>query len=344
MKETWIQILGQEDPLEKGMATHSSILAWRILWIEEPGRLQSMGSQKSWTRLSDFHFTCSFENQFYPPPDELDSWDVPRSASVASESEAGGNPCILPCHQSVWAVPLRPAIGTFCLGRIPVICEQAVMLYPLLTGSEGPVVIVSPWWIGWGWVSSLNCSCCIISAKGSIVSIEQTCCCSIASLLSPYVSRNWTTPAPLKEAPLTSNQKLKKSLWSSLRSTWIQMPASRKVKGGQESGWHVALAWLADIVYARVSGWLGRGGLCGYLQDLCSPPHQFQGGWYHFPHLILSCNKFLFSNFCLSIFLDISPKTSTVSASWLPSSPPSHCFFIGYLPITRGPCTGCLAA
>ena len=39
--------LGQEDPLEKGMATHSSILAWRVPWTEEPGRLQSMGSQKS---------------------------------------------------------------------------------------------------------------------------------------------------------------------------------------------------------------------------------------------------------------------------------------------------------
>ena len=46
MPETWIQFLGQEDPLEKGMATHSSILAWRIPWTEKPGRLQSMGLQK----------------------------------------------------------------------------------------------------------------------------------------------------------------------------------------------------------------------------------------------------------------------------------------------------------
>ena len=49
----WVQYLGQEDPLEKEMAIHSSILAWETLWTEEPGRLQSMGSQKSWTRLSD---------------------------------------------------------------------------------------------------------------------------------------------------------------------------------------------------------------------------------------------------------------------------------------------------
>jgi len=46
MQETQVQCLEQEDPLEKGMATYSSILAWRIPWTEEPGRLQSMGSQR----------------------------------------------------------------------------------------------------------------------------------------------------------------------------------------------------------------------------------------------------------------------------------------------------------
>ena len=46
MQETQVQSLGWEDPLEKGMATHSSILAWRIPWTEEPGGLQSMESQK----------------------------------------------------------------------------------------------------------------------------------------------------------------------------------------------------------------------------------------------------------------------------------------------------------
>ena len=45
-QETWVQSLGGEDPLEKGMATHSSILAWRIPWAEEAGGLQSMGSQR----------------------------------------------------------------------------------------------------------------------------------------------------------------------------------------------------------------------------------------------------------------------------------------------------------
>ena len=46
MQETWVPSLDQEDPLEKGMATHSSILAWEIPWTEEPGGLQSMGSQR----------------------------------------------------------------------------------------------------------------------------------------------------------------------------------------------------------------------------------------------------------------------------------------------------------
>ena len=48
MQETQVQFLGREDPLEKGMATHSSILVWRIPWTEEPGGLQSMGSQESY--------------------------------------------------------------------------------------------------------------------------------------------------------------------------------------------------------------------------------------------------------------------------------------------------------
>ena len=46
MQETWVRSLSQEDPLEKAMATHSSILAWEVPWTEEPGGLQSMGSQR----------------------------------------------------------------------------------------------------------------------------------------------------------------------------------------------------------------------------------------------------------------------------------------------------------
>ena len=56
MKETqeiWVQFLGREDPLEKEMVTHSTILAWEILWIENSGGLESMGLQKNCTQLSD---------------------------------------------------------------------------------------------------------------------------------------------------------------------------------------------------------------------------------------------------------------------------------------------------
>ena len=53
-RETWVQSMGQEDLLEKEMATHSSVLAWKVPWMEKPGRLQVHGVTKSWTRLSEF--------------------------------------------------------------------------------------------------------------------------------------------------------------------------------------------------------------------------------------------------------------------------------------------------
>ena len=63
MRETRVRFLGQEDPLKKEMATYSSILAWRIPWIEEPGVLQSMGSQ-SQIRLTNI--TYSYYEKFTP--------------------------------------------------------------------------------------------------------------------------------------------------------------------------------------------------------------------------------------------------------------------------------------
>ena len=58
MRETWVQSLGQEDSLEKEMATHSSVLAWRIPWTEEAGGLQSMGSQsRTQSDFNSLHFT-----------------------------------------------------------------------------------------------------------------------------------------------------------------------------------------------------------------------------------------------------------------------------------------------
>ena len=73
MRETPVQSLGQEDPLEKGMATHSSILTYRIPWTEEPGGLQSMGSQTVRhdfeTNTFTFHFSNVFSFIFSPPHD-----------------------------------------------------------------------------------------------------------------------------------------------------------------------------------------------------------------------------------------------------------------------------------
>ena len=55
MWEVWVRSLGGEDPLKKGTATHSSILAWRISWTEEPGGLRSIGSQRAGHDRSDEH-------------------------------------------------------------------------------------------------------------------------------------------------------------------------------------------------------------------------------------------------------------------------------------------------
>ena len=69
VQDTWVRSLDQEDPLEKEMATHSSILAWKIPWTEEPGRLQSMGSHRvghDWATLLSFTFTFPYSKETKP--------------------------------------------------------------------------------------------------------------------------------------------------------------------------------------------------------------------------------------------------------------------------------------
>ena len=75
MQEMWVQSLAREDPLEEEMETHTSILAWRIPWTEEPGGLQSMGSQKSQTGLRGHTATTTL--QFTLP--SCDQWVSPGS-------------------------------------------------------------------------------------------------------------------------------------------------------------------------------------------------------------------------------------------------------------------------
>ena len=72
MQETWVQSVGWKDPLEKGVATHSSILAWRIPWTEEPGGLQVHGVVNSWTWLSDSDTFLLLKRNFRDP----DMWLV----------------------------------------------------------------------------------------------------------------------------------------------------------------------------------------------------------------------------------------------------------------------------
>ena len=74
IQETWVPSLGWEDPLEKGMATHSSILAWRIPWTEEPGGLQSMGSQR--VRHDWVTSTTNFTFQQYQNLCSLTPWCI----------------------------------------------------------------------------------------------------------------------------------------------------------------------------------------------------------------------------------------------------------------------------
>ena len=73
MQETWVRSLGWEDPLEKEMATHSSTLAWRIPWRQEPGRLLVHGVAKSRTRLGDFTSTFFQKSTIILPGDACSS-------------------------------------------------------------------------------------------------------------------------------------------------------------------------------------------------------------------------------------------------------------------------------
>ena len=97
MRETGVRFLSQEDPLEKEMAIHSSTLAWKIPWMEEPNRLQSLGWQRR-TRLSDFTFTFSTIWLFVSPwivaigYRLLYSWDFPgKNTGVGCHALLRGN-------------------------------------------------------------------------------------------------------------------------------------------------------------------------------------------------------------------------------------------------------------
>ena len=98
-QETWVRSLGHEDPLEKGIATLSSILAWRIPWTEKPGRLQSTGSQRVGHNWATFTFTHThthtyiylYISYFFPPrrtkiSDTLVAVSMPSTQILVSKS------------------------------------------------------------------------------------------------------------------------------------------------------------------------------------------------------------------------------------------------------------------
>ena len=84
MQETQVRFLGREDPLEEGLATHFSILAWRIPWTEEPGGLQSMGSQRvgQTERLSTHAHPSSLRNEVFRMKNHSGGIHLPNTKTI----------------------------------------------------------------------------------------------------------------------------------------------------------------------------------------------------------------------------------------------------------------------
>ena len=121
MQETWVQSLGWEDPLEKGMATHSSILAWRIPWTEEPGALQSVGSQRvghEWAtytnimNISCYSFCSSMLDRYGLPrgsdgkESDCNAGDLSSIPGLGRSPEEGNNYLL----QYSWASPVAQMV------------------------------------------------------------------------------------------------------------------------------------------------------------------------------------------------------------------------------------------
>ena len=111
VQETWVQSLGQEDLVEKEMATHSSTLAWKIPWTEEPARLQSMGSH-SRTRVSAFPFFLSLSVRVLTHTYKRAWTCAPVSALLGQALFAVSHPVPQPRHR-----PLQN-LGQLCWGLL----------------------------------------------------------------------------------------------------------------------------------------------------------------------------------------------------------------------------------
>ena len=128
IQETWVQSLGWEDPLEKRTATHSSILAWRIPWAEEPGRLQSMGWQRvghDWETLTSldntlglclvveadygFEFGEGWCNlAYFPTSPDMETSSGLHSAVIGSWKFPRTLPLIIHCREFIFSLRSGP--------------------------------------------------------------------------------------------------------------------------------------------------------------------------------------------------------------------------------------------
>ena len=160
MQENWVQSLGRENPLEKGMATHTGILAWRISWIEESGRLPSMGRKEAdMTELSrNFHFqgTKHWNVRFprwhraqNPPANAGDARDF-SSVSLWKL----GSPLPDSCHviiqyklkfEHVSCLPHMPSLGTSTLWKVVtwIWCLYMFVLLWLLRSKKTSLITLS---------------------------------------------------------------------------------------------------------------------------------------------------------------------------------------------------------
>ena len=124
MQETWVWSLGWEDPLEKGMATHSSILAWRIPWTEEPGRIQFIGYQRvghDWVTFSSSHvWMWELDYKENWAPKNWCFWTVVLEKTLESPLDCKGFQPVHPKGNQSWVL----------IGRTDVEAETPILRPP----------------------------------------------------------------------------------------------------------------------------------------------------------------------------------------------------------------------
>ena len=137
VRETWVLSLGQEDPLEKEMATHSSSFAWKIRWVEEPGRLQSMGSQRV-----RHDWATSLLNSFLPTkhlvPSSFTKKFIVRSCFLLTEEKGGGEYYfLLRDLLEVLEDKIRPEISQKHKQREELYCTDEAWRAPCFPSEDG---------------------------------------------------------------------------------------------------------------------------------------------------------------------------------------------------------------